>query len=63
MRRRDERIQAGFAPTRKQERKAWKHKRKLMKQNVLYLMIVNLPTEQEMEAAKAQVQQQDARMR
>lgn len=57
-RRREERIQAGVAPSRKQERKAWKQKRKLMKQNVLYLMIVNLPTEQEMEAAKMQVQQQ-----
>lgn len=52
----------GCAPSRKQERKAWKQKRKLMRQNVLYLMIVNLPTEQEMEAAKAQVQQQEARM-
>lgn len=63
MRRREERMQAGFAPSRKQEKKAWKQKRKLMKQNVLYLMIVNLPTEQEMEAAKVRVQQQDARMR
>lgn len=62
-RRRDERIQAGFAPSRKQERKAWKQKKKLMKQNVLYLMIVNLPTEQELEAAKMQVQQQEARAR
>ena len=63
MRKRDERIQAGFAPSRKQEKKAWKQKRKLIKENVLYLLIVNLPTEQEMEAAKAQLQQQNARMR
>ena len=61
-RRREERIQAGFAPSRKQERKAWKRKRKLMRQNVLYLMIVNLPTEQEMEMAKEKMQRQDARM-
>lgn len=62
-RRRDERIQAGIAPSRKQERKAWKQKKKLMKQNVLYLMIVNLPTEQEMDAAKTQVQRGEANMR
>ena len=61
--RRNERIQAGYLPSRKQERKARKQKRKLMKQNVLYLMIVNLPTEQEMEMAKMQVQQQEAKMK
>lgn len=61
--RRNERIQAGYLPSRKQERKAWRQKRKLMKQNVLYLMIVNLPTEQEMETAKMQVQQQEAKMK
>lgn len=54
-RRREERIQAGVAPSRKQERKAWRRKRKLMRQNVLYLLIVNLPTEQEMEAARGLV--------
>ena len=62
-RRREGRIRAGRAPSRKQERKAGNWKRKLMKQNVLYLMIVNLPTEQEMEAAKLQVQQEEARTR
>lgn len=34
-----------------------------MKQNVLYLMIVNLPTEQEMETAKMRVQRQEAKMK
>ena len=65
MKRRDERLQAGRAPTRKQERRAekWarKQKKKMMKQNVLYLMIVNLPTKQEVEAAKAQLQQQSTK--
>ncbi|KAL9065786.1 MAG: hypothetical protein Q9161_008011 [Pseudevernia consocians] len=61
--RREKRIQAGGAPSRKMEKKAWKQKRKLMKQNVLYLMIVNLPTEQEMEAAKVRVQREEAGMR
>ena len=55
-RKRDERIQAGFQPTRKQDRKAWKQKKKLMKQNVLYLMIVNLPSDPEIEAARVKVQ-------
>ena len=67
MRRREQRLQVGRAPTRKQERKAakhtWKQKKKLMKQNVLYLMIVNLPSEQELQAAKAEVQQQEAKQR
>lgn len=63
MYRREERIQAGIAPSRKQERSAWKQKRKLMKQNVLYLMIVNLPTEQEMEMAKVDLEKRDPRMR
>lgn len=66
MKRRDEMLQAGYTPSRKMERKAYKYvrkqKKKQMKINVLYLMIVNLPTEQELETAKQHVQQQDARM-
>ena len=66
MKRREEMLQAGFMPSRKTERKAYKYvrkqKKKQMKVNVLYLMIVNLPTEQELEAAKAHVQHQDAQM-
>ena len=56
-RRREERIRAGVAPSRKQ-RRAWKQRKKLMRQNILYLMMVNLPTEQEMEAARIQGQRQ-----
>ena len=59
-RRREER---GRAPGKKQEYKAWKkrQKRKVMKQGVLYLMIVNLPTEQEVERARERVMQEEAR--
>jgi hypothetical protein len=66
LKRREDMVEAGFTPSRKTERRAYKYvrkqKKRQMKVNVLYLMIVDLPTDHELEAAKAHVQQQDARM-